>query len=197
MPIGLRERKRRQVAHELARAAFDLAVERGLNGFTIEELTDQAGYARRTFTNYYSCKEEAVTALALEQLQAGAASLPEENDDLPLIDWIARLAKHQLSNGLMDVLEQLTVLSEQNPTLEPYLTRVYAEIPMSALNIVHDRFSEQISPRRISILIGAVYGALTMVLTQTAPGEEDPPPHSVTSELLDQVFSQLKSGFQE
>lgn len=198
MTSGLREHKRRQVAHELAQTAFEMTAEKGLNGFTIDELTERAGYSRRTFTNYYSCKEEAVTAVALEQLQTGIASLPKAPEDLPLIDWVHRLAQHQFSSGLMDVLAKLGEFTEQNPTLEPYVTKVYAQIRLTAWQVVHDRFSDRVSPQQISILVGSAYGALTMMLLQSSrTGSDgslslDP---EMASTFLDAVFEQLKSGF--
>jgi AcrR family transcriptional regulator len=37
-----------------------LTAERGLNGFTVEELCEQVGISRRTFFNYFASKEQAV-----------------------------------------------------------------------------------------------------------------------------------------
>jgi AcrR family transcriptional regulator len=37
-----------------------LTAERGLAGFTIEEVCDQVDVSRRTFFNYFACKEDAV-----------------------------------------------------------------------------------------------------------------------------------------
>lgn len=200
MEVGLRERKRREVAHKLAKTAFDLALEKGVDGFTIGELTSQVGYARRTFANYYSCKEEAITALAIEQLQAGVASLPADENDLPLIEWVHRLAKHQLSSGMMDVLIKLEKLTQRNPSLEPYMARVYAEIRLTAWATVHEHFAGKESPQKVGILVGAAYGALTMMLTQLpreslSPDFEVSPDSNLMETLLDRVFEQLKAGF--
>ena len=46
---GLRDVKREATARALAQAAFDLAVERGLDGFTTDDIVSRAGYSRRTF----------------------------------------------------------------------------------------------------------------------------------------------------
>ncbi len=56
--MSLRETKRRTTARALAQAAFDLAVERGVDSFTIDEVAARAGYSRRTFANHYAGKEE-------------------------------------------------------------------------------------------------------------------------------------------
>jgi len=198
MMTGLRERKRRAIAHDLAQSAFNLTVQHGLDGFTVDELTTQAGYARRTFANYYSCKEDAVTALALERLQAGVSCLPDLPDDLPMVEWLRALAKHQLSQGLMEVLWQLGALARDNPNLEPYLARVYVRIRHTAWQVVHARFGHIASAQHISILVGAAYGALTTMLDQvtTSPdGESGGLDAQAVAEFLDAVFDQLKAGF--
>ena len=61
-PIGLRETKPLETSHSAAQAAYELAMERGVDDFTIEDIVDRAGYSRRTFANHYSCKEEAIAA---------------------------------------------------------------------------------------------------------------------------------------
>jgi AcrR family transcriptional regulator len=41
--------------------------ERGLSGFTVEELCDEAGISRRTFFNYFASKENAVLGIAARE----------------------------------------------------------------------------------------------------------------------------------
>ncbi|GAB3960373.1 hypothetical protein GCM10027614_82070 [Micromonospora vulcania] len=43
-----------------AEAALRLAVEQGLDGITVEAIADAANVSRRTFSNYFSSKEEAL-----------------------------------------------------------------------------------------------------------------------------------------
>ncbi|WP_436736633.1 TetR/AcrR family transcriptional regulator [Streptomyces sp. BBFR102] len=59
-PVGLRERKKaatRQAVHE---AAMRLTREHGLDHVTVEAIADAAGISRRTFSNYFAGKEDAV-----------------------------------------------------------------------------------------------------------------------------------------
>ncbi|WP_395638673.1 TetR family transcriptional regulator [Pseudolysinimonas sp.] len=60
--VGAGRRSERKVAtaSRLTALARRLTAERGLNGFTIEELCDEVGVSRRTFFNYFPSKEEAV-----------------------------------------------------------------------------------------------------------------------------------------
>ncbi|MBM7367001.1 TetR/AcrR family transcriptional regulator [Gordonia hydrophobica] len=67
--MGLRERQRLQTLRTLRAAAVDLVREQGLTETTIAEIADRAGVSRRTFFNYYACKEDAV-------LGAGAPTVP-------------------------------------------------------------------------------------------------------------------------
>jgi AcrR family transcriptional regulator len=57
---GLRERKKAATREALHRAAVRLAAERGLEHVTVEAIADAAGVSRRTFSNYFSNKEEAL-----------------------------------------------------------------------------------------------------------------------------------------
>lgn len=50
-------------ASRLTTLSRRLTAQRGLNGFTIEELCDEVGIARRTFFNYFPSKEEAVIGI--------------------------------------------------------------------------------------------------------------------------------------
>ncbi len=201
---GLRETKRRATAHALARAAFDLAVERGVDGFTIDDVASRAGYSRRTFANHFACKEEAVTALALERVRDGLATLPPVAEDAPLIDWLQALALHQLSGGMLPLLRQLGALADAHPGLEPYLAEVQRQIRWAAQAAVAERAGATTPPWYSHILVGAAYGAVMSVLDGHIPLRlpDDPVDATGASEaavtvpdFLATVFTHLRSGF--
>ncbi|MEH0109694.1 TetR/AcrR family transcriptional regulator [Tersicoccus sp. MR15.9] len=50
----------RQTRTDLIVRARDLALDRGLHGFTIEALCEDVGISRRTFFNYFASKDDAV-----------------------------------------------------------------------------------------------------------------------------------------
>jgi AcrR family transcriptional regulator len=56
----LREHKKAATRRSLASAALRLAMEHGLDGVTVEDIADMAGVSRRTFSNYFDSKEDAV-----------------------------------------------------------------------------------------------------------------------------------------
>lgn len=61
---GLRERKKLATKQALALAAMKLAVQRGLENVRVEDIADAANVSRRTFTNYFASKEEAIASLS-------------------------------------------------------------------------------------------------------------------------------------
>ena len=58
--IGLRERRRRQTSADIRDAAVRLALQRGFDKVTIEEICVEAGISTRTFFNYFPNKESAI-----------------------------------------------------------------------------------------------------------------------------------------
>ena len=60
-----RERRRVETTRTLVSLARRRTAADGLNGFTIEELCDEAGISRRTFFNYFASKEDAVFGIPL------------------------------------------------------------------------------------------------------------------------------------
>ncbi|MGX6603956.1 TetR/AcrR family transcriptional regulator [Micromonosporaceae bacterium Da 78-11] len=57
---GLRERKKVATRQALHDAAVRLAIEHGADRVTVEAIADEAGVSRRTFSNYFGSKEEAL-----------------------------------------------------------------------------------------------------------------------------------------
>ena len=58
--VGLRERKKAATRQALHEAAVRLAIAHGADKITVEAVADEAGVSRRTFSNYFASKEEAL-----------------------------------------------------------------------------------------------------------------------------------------
>ncbi len=210
--MSLRETKRRATARALAQAAYDLALERGVDGFTIDEVAARAGYSRRTFANHYAGKEEAIVGVAHERVRNALDTPPD--DELSLVDWLQAVARQQLSGGLLLVLRDLHTLSEGHPSLRPHLLEVQRSIRETARDAVLARVDGPGSRIYAHLLVGAAYGALTSVLDghvpirlpstpppSTSPHEAGPHDSSddetdlTLEDFVDLTFTHLRNGF--
>lgn len=84
----------RRTRRDLCHRARQLTIERGLSGFTIDELCADVGVSRRTFFNYFAGKEAAVVGHDADSIDEEAlAAFTRGDDDAPtLLDALAELA---------------------------------------------------------------------------------------------------------
>jgi AcrR family transcriptional regulator len=99
---GLRERKKLATKQALALAAMQLAVQRGLENVRVEDITDAVNVSRRTFTNYFSCKEEAIASLNTARFTQAVDALRGRPAGEPLADSLAEVfaAEHEAATHL-------------------------------------------------------------------------------------------------
>ena len=98
---GLRERKKLATKQALALAALQLAVQRGLENVRVEDITDAVNVSRRTFTNYFSCKEEAIASLNTARFTQAVEALRGRPGE-PLKDSLAEVfaGEHEAATQL-------------------------------------------------------------------------------------------------
>lgn len=200
---SLRDVKREATANALAEAAFDLAMERGMDGFVVEDIAQRAGYSRRTFANHFSCKEEAVVMGAsafnnVDEVQQLIESLTENSTPLEVIEHLVRM---ELTAGLFQKTRELVKLSKQHPTLEPYILSALHHHQGDAEQLLIDLFEGKYAKSYIQLLVGAVYGAALPLLHGGSnivfPGQSggDSPDFIPLDQYLDDMFGYLKKGF--
>jgi AcrR family transcriptional regulator len=71
--LGLRERKKRALRGELSLAALRLAKQRGLENVRTEDIVAAVGVSRRTFSNYFANKYEALADRLVERAEQSAS----------------------------------------------------------------------------------------------------------------------------
>lgn len=77
-PEGLRARKRRATERAIEMAALEIALDRGVDAVTVDEVCDVAFISRSTFFNYYTTRDWAIVGRP--------AALPPLEDCLAVID---------------------------------------------------------------------------------------------------------------
>ncbi len=85
--LGLRERKKLGTRWALSDAALELALERGLDNVTREDIANKAGVSLRTFNNYFTGKYEAVAFRQVDRTRQSLEAFRERPADEPL--WTA------------------------------------------------------------------------------------------------------------
>ncbi|MFF2089927.1 TetR/AcrR family transcriptional regulator [Paenibacillus sp. NPDC058174] len=199
----LRDKKKEATASALAEAAFELALEKGLDGFVVDDVVQQAGYSRRTFANYFSCKEEAVAAVAVpytsvDEYDKLIKSMPQ--DATPL-DLLYSLMKMQFTAEFLLKLRQFVSLSKQHPTLEPYILGVFRRLQISAQEALEPFTRGRYKAGYTHLLAGAVYGAFVPILDGSLnvllPGENEAEPTDAIpfEQYLNAMFEYLRNGF--
>ncbi|WP_240941635.1 TetR/AcrR family transcriptional regulator [Paenibacillus sp. HB172176] len=206
---SLRDIKREATADALAEAAYELTMERGLDGFTVEDIVQRAGYARRTFANYFSCKEEAVAKSAAvfkhkEEAEQLIANLPDSATPLDLLSHLLRM---KLVTIFLIKMRDLMRLSKRYPTIEPYLLSVLHQHQLIFQELLSQMFGSDYPARYLQQLAGAVYGAAlplldgSVQLPHSAEDEktETVEEHAADSMTLehywDDLFEHLRNGF--
>lgn len=199
MEESLRELKHRQTHQRLAEAAFELAVERGLDGFVIEDITSRAGYSRRTFANHFSGKEEAVAAAVVTEGIAGAIdgiAVPAAEE--PLLAVLERIAHAQLDERMLERVFRLQELAHEHPSLLPHLVLTGEALRAHAAALLIDSRAAH-DPLDATLLLHACYGTLAAMFVSDVQIRREDEPHRedalTVGQFLDAAFTRLRSGF--
>ena len=191
--LGRRERKKLATHRALATAARELALERGLDGVTVEEIADAADVSVRTFFNYFSCKEEALVGIdpgVLDELGAQLVDRPADEGPLEAVRAV-------LSSGVDDVAEAVrrwslrTELVARHPALLPRHLAGLAEIEDALVRALAARLGTD--RRRDPFPAVVVAAAMATLRSVISWWEEAGRPGSLDA-AVDRAFATLAAG---
>jgi AcrR family transcriptional regulator len=195
--LGLRERKKLGTRWALSDAALELALERGLDNVTREDIANRAGVSLRTFNNYFTGKYEAVAFRQIDRTRQSLAAFRARPADEPLWSAITQAMLEPLeAEGAADVRptpDELVVLRDllSARDLRAALTKdlfadwVEAIAQRTGTDPVRDMY-----PRLVAAVMKAV-GETAMEAYATA----DPP--VAFTELLRRGFADVAAGLPE
>ena len=116
--VGLRERKRRATSRAIQFTVLELAVERGLDQVTVEEISRVANISPRTFFNYFPSKEAAMVGDNPLELPPG------------LIDgFVDGTAGGDLVDGLLDLMQHIALIGTGDRELHQLRRQVLRSYP--------------------------------------------------------------------
>ncbi|MEU8109163.1 TetR/AcrR family transcriptional regulator [Nonomuraea muscovyensis] len=188
---GLRERKKAETRQAVHEAALRLVVEHGLDNVTVEAIADAANISRRTFSNYFDGKEDALLYGDEQRLRGLVQRVREQPAD--------RSAWQSLHGALHDLYAEFgstdrallmrTRLAMRHPSLmaRQFASRVRLESELS--QAVAERLREgDPSPEMITV---AFLTALR-VATQWWCAEDET---RTLRELADEALAQIAQPF--
>jgi len=200
---SLRAIKKEATASALSEAAFQLALEHGMDGFVVEDVVQRAGYSRRTFANHFSCKEEAVVMAGehfhrMEEYFEMISQLPEDTTPLEVM---YQFIKMQLTEEVLRRIYQILELSKIYPSLMPHTLTLLNRLQNGAKLMLSELFGDRYPAGYNHFLAGAVCSAIIPMLDGSVqvqlPGlpSEDKEESISFDEYIDSMFSYLRDGF--
>ncbi|MEU1351827.1 TetR family transcriptional regulator [Streptomyces sp. NPDC005775] len=187
--VGLRERKKeatRQAVHE---AALRLTVEHGFDQLTVEAVADAAGISRRTFSNYFAGKEDALLHGEEQQIRELVRAVRERPADEGA--WPAlRAAVAQFAERVAPPEREWAVrtrLAMNHPSLLARQLANHAALERDLADAVAARPGRAPDPVRPLVLAAAFLASLRIAMCVWIEEDLARDPVDVIDEVLDEM----------
>ncbi|WP_433135682.1 TetR family transcriptional regulator [Actinomadura nitritigenes] len=189
---SLRERKKVATRRALSRAAALLAVERGVEGVTIEAIADAAGVSPRTFHNYFPGKEEAIVAPLTDGAQAVIDALRARPAGEPIWDALREVVREALlPTDTRDETIALVRVVKRNPALVGKQLCGLGEMQRQIAEVIAARTGthagRDLYPHLLAGAAGVAMRTAVDLWVDGRTGADLP-------ELIDSAFAQLRAG---
>ncbi|MEU6998316.1 TetR/AcrR family transcriptional regulator [Nonomuraea sp. NPDC046570] len=185
--VGLRERKKAETRQAVHEAALRLVVQHGLDAVTVEAIADAANISRRTFSNYFTGKEDAVLYGEEQRIQTLMQGVRLQPADLTA--WQAlRGAVHDLYpdlDGPEREWAMRTRLARQHPSLLARQLANHATLERELAQAIAERGES--GTARPRIMAAAFLVALRVATHLWIEEQQVRPLRDVIDDLLDEV----------
>jgi AcrR family transcriptional regulator len=188
---GRRERKKLATRQALQDAALRLVAERGLDQVTVEDISEAADVATRTFFNYFSSKEEALLGNAPEKVATVHRMVVERPDTEPPLEAVCQVLRTMML-GLAERREELLLrqqVIERHPGLLARQLGVYASFERALTAAVAERPRADRADPLYARLVAATAVAAARSAVSTWRADQGRRP---LAELVDAAFLQLR-----
>ena len=193
---GLRKLKKQMTRESIAEAAVRLVMDKGFDQVTIDEIAHEAFVSPRTFSNYFSCKEEAVVAGGLPDTTSIVDALVRAVGGRAAI---ARAGRHRRRVRPPDAPETLEIylakirMGRDHANLRPFMAAQWGVFERQLREKVaqHTRIDsdEDMYPSLVAAAaVSAIQSALRLWEASGAPSSAD------LLRLVQKAFVQLEAG---
>lgn len=192
-----RELNKAATREAIAAAALNFLREKDLNSFTVDDVAAAAGVSRRTFFNYFSSVEAAVTSYTQRYLDSVITAFEARPANEPILES-AQAALSTVGNT-----SDLAILAEtfsltQDPNLDRLQLQAWDECTMKIANVTRHRLPEDTSDLYVLALVGAIIGscrAAFLIWCKECGADTSEPSLAQLRQYLDTTISLLRNGF--
>ncbi|PJJ57074.1 AcrR family transcriptional regulator [Mumia flava] len=189
--------RRRRTAELIIGCAQDLAEERGLDGFTMDDVAEAAGVSRRTLFNHVAGKYDAVLGAPpkpnparLDEFRTGGPTghlgddvkvviidlLNAQNVDPEALDRVRRLIRsdarlqHEMHKKFAVVAEFFTaaILEREGPDYPALHAQAAAQVILAVFDLALDAFVQDPTTRLVDYYLAAFDGASALFARPTS-----------------------------
>jgi AcrR family transcriptional regulator len=182
--LGLRERKKLATRAALGQAAWRLSIELGYEHARVEDIAAAAGVSARTFSNYFSSKEDALLSVGTDRGARMVAALRARPEAEPLWEALAHAVSGQFA-GAGEVPRAYARSVRFPPELSAAQRRLHASIEAALTAAIADRTGtaadRDLYPRLVA---GVVVSATQTAFDHWRTSESDAPFPEALREVL-------------
>jgi len=170
-----RERRRQETTHRISLCAQRLTDERGLDGFTMEDLADAAEVSRRTLFNYFPSKIDAVLGHTPEIPAADLETFLAGGPHGHLVDDLGVLAVALLDNKSLtrEDLELGHRLFTTTPRLILAAHQRFEIVTAEFVELILSREGPEFGPARARLLIRLLVALFDACLTTFSADDDE------------------------
>ncbi|MEY2434491.1 MAG: hypothetical protein QOC92_4216 [Acidimicrobiaceae bacterium] len=189
--LGLRERKKAGTRLAISRAALYLAIERGPDAITVDDIAAAADVSPRTVFNYFATKEEAILGFdPNRKAELGQSVIDRPAREAPLA--ALRGAFLEIATGVPEVAEVSRArvqLVRDHPQLHPGYVAGYSALEHALVDAIALRTG--LDPERSSyprLVVSTAIAAFRVALDRAGPGQQS------LIAAIDEAFDTLGNG---
>jgi len=189
---SLRDQRRRETADRITHCARVLTDERGIDGFTMDDLADAAGVSRRTLFNYYPGKDAAVLGQHDDIPEDFVTAFCEGGPSGDLIEDLRVLVHERLENQDIDRAElaRMRRVMHDNPRLAVLFKHEFEAKGEMFCKLIEAREGTAYDDIRARVVFRAIAALFEMCLDYHL----DHPEHELP-ELFDRAIHALRTAF--
>ena len=193
---GLRERKKAETRTAISQAVLHLALERGLDAVTADDIAAAANVSVRTFHNYFGTKEEALVAAWRSEFQVHVEALRDRPADEPILVSL----EHVFSGIASSVVDGGQDLAAHTDLLWTSLAmaRYRSVLLDEAIRMITDVVAARTGTDAATdvyphLVTAAAISAIVTAFQFPPPGSPAPPDRE---RLLHECFALLRAGLE-